>query len=101
MPVRFAVGSTQYRVDECDNHAGQAMKVLTQLTAIATRLDGKAQRHASRSAAASGGPALRSPEHRRQTSEVRSWVQKTFPQRHVSDRGRIPLDLQREYDKAH
>jgi hypothetical protein len=101
VPVRFAVGSTQYRVDECDGHAGQAMGLLTQLTAIATRLDGKVQRHTSRSPAAPVGHAPRNADHRRQTQEVRRWVQKNFPNRKISDRGRIPYDLVEEYNKAH
>jgi hypothetical protein len=93
VPIRFAVGSTQYVVDECEKHAGQAMKILTQVTAIASREDGKAQGGSRR--------APRTAAFRAQTSEVRSWAQQNFPERHVSDRGRIPLDLQKAYDKAH
>jgi hypothetical protein len=97
--VHFAVGSVQYVVDECEKHAGQAMKILTELTAIASREDGKVQRRASGAASANG--RVRTASYRAQTQEVRRWAQREYPERNVSDRGRIPLDLQREYDKAH
>lgn len=97
--VNFAVGSTQYVIDECDNHGGRAMGKLAELTAIASREDGKAQGGGSRRAAAS--TSFRSPAHRRQTRDVRLWAQKNFPERNVSDFGRIPADLAEKYDEAH
>jgi nucleoid-associated protein Lsr2 len=99
--VRFAVGSTEYVIDECEKHAGDAMKLLTQLTAIADRVDGRPRRHTSRKAAEGSGSSYRPVSHRVQTQEVRRWVQKRFPQRNVSDRGRIPGDLVEEYNRAH
>ena len=97
-PVLFSVGTTRYRIDECEPHAGDAMKLLTQLTAIADRLDGKTPSRASRAPVA--GTAARRPRTRRaQTAEVRAWVRKRHPK--VSDRGRIPAEWLKEWEDAH
>jgi hypothetical protein len=98
--VRFAVGSVQYIIDECERHGGKAMGFLTELTAIADREGGKAQRQASRSTSSPGG-RVRTASYRAQTQEVRRWAQREHPERNVSDRGRIPRDLEEEYSRVH
>jgi len=83
--VRFALNGTSYEIDLSSEHA-QALR-------------GALSRYVEHARKASGAPRqTRGPRKRTNTSAVRAWAKERGME--ISERGRIPASVMREYEAA-
>jgi len=86
--VSFSLDGVSYEIDLSSDNAGKLRDALAIYVANAERIGGRK----STGRAASGNS-------RKQVGDVREWARANGHT--VSDRGRIPADIQAAYDKAH
>jgi hypothetical protein len=84
----FAVGNTSYEIDVCATHAGELRSKLRPFI-----------EHARRPAEAGRSRRGRRAADRVHTAEIRAWAKQEGHQ--ISERGRIPAAVVKEYQQAH
>jgi hypothetical protein len=87
--MTFALDGQAYEIDLSEVNAGTLREVLADYVSAARKV----------STARRTGPARRGTTAREQSRAVRAWATSTG--RKVSARGRIPEEIQREYDAEH
>jgi hypothetical protein len=93
-PVELAYGGVDYRTDLCREHADELSAVLEPFLGQAERVESRRRRSAaSGDGRAAGRPTRRDPE---QVGAIRTWARENGYQ--VSDRGRIPRDVEEAYN---
>lgn len=83
--VRFSLDGTDYEIDLSEENAEALRKALTVYTEHGRKM---ARRSSPSRTAAKGG----------KTAEVREWAKRHG--HHVNDRGRIPEEVMKEYQKS-
>jgi hypothetical protein len=86
--VRFAFEGREYEIDLNDKHADKLTKVLAPYVESARRVGGRKVRGGQRPASG-----------REQNQAIRQWARGQGIE--ISDRGRIPVDVQLRYEQAH
>jgi Lsr2 len=89
--IQFGLGNTQYEIDVCGRHAQEIRASLEPFVA-----------HARKAGTPAGGGRRRrdrSAANREQSADIRSWAKDRGIQ--VSERGRIPASVVKEYEQAH
>jgi hypothetical protein len=87
--VKFGFEGREYEIDLNDKHADKLTKVLGPYLENARRVGGRKTRGGQRST--KGG--------REQNQAIRQWARSQGIE--ISDRGRIPVDVQLRYEQAH
>ncbi|KQU46867.1 hypothetical protein ASG84_09040 [Rhodococcus sp. Leaf278] len=97
--IEFAVNGVEYSIDLKAKNAHEFHKKLDLYIEHATRVGGRKRKPspaAASTSAAAGGSGKRDPE---QTRAIRQWA---FDQGYeISERGRIPADIEEAYNAAH
>ncbi|WP_322544559.1 Lsr2 family protein [Rhodococcoides fascians] len=94
--IEFAVNGVEYSIDLKAKNATEFRKKLDHYIEHATRVGGRKRKPSLAAASAGGAPAKRDPE---QTRAIRQWA---FDQGYeISERGRIPADIEEAYNTAH
>ncbi|GGF92045.1 Lsr2 family protein [Rhodococcoides trifolii] len=92
--IEFAVDGVEYEIDLGTKNAKEFRKQLGYWSEHATRVGGKSKKTVAPSAAKKSGPA----RDRLQTKAIRDWAnQNGFT---VSERGRIPGEVEEAYNSA-
>jgi hypothetical protein len=88
--IQFGVGNTSYEIDVCARHAQEIRDRLEPFVA-----------HARKAGTVAAGRRRRdrSASNREQSADIRSWAKDRGIQ--VSERGRIPASVVKEYEQAH
>lgn len=88
--IQFGLGNASYEIDVCGQHAQEIRAKLEPFVA-----------HARKAGTAAGGRRRRdrSASNREQSADIRSWAKDRGIQ--VSERGRIPASVVKEYEQAH
>jgi hypothetical protein len=89
--VEFGLDGTNYEIDLASDNAEKLRKALADFVAAARRPGGARRRSAG--AAAAPKPVV----DREQSQAIRAWARKNGME--VSDRGRIPADVQQAYHR--
>lgn len=84
--VFFAVGGTAYEIDLNANNARSLREAFAPFTEHARRISLARRRR-------------RGPTDREKSADIRAWARARG--KSVSDRGRIPVEVVREYEQAH
>ncbi|MDZ7931207.1 MAG: Lsr2 family protein [Rhodococcus sp. (in: high G+C Gram-positive bacteria)] len=98
--IEFSVNGVEYEIDLKSKNAIEFHKKLDYYIGHATRVGGRKRKpspvSASTQTPAAGAPAKRDPA---QTRAIRQWA---FDNGHtISDRGRIPADIEEAFNAAH
>ena len=97
--IEFAINGVEYSIDLKAKNANEFHKKLDYYVGHATRVGGRKRKPspaAASTATAVGGSVKRDPE---QTRAIRQWA---FDQGYeISERGRIPADIEEAYNAAH
>ncbi|MEW2507635.1 Lsr2 family protein [Amycolatopsis sp. NPDC047767] len=94
--VPFSIDGVQYEIDLSEDNAAELRDVLARFVSRARRTGGRKMRLA---AGQSGGRSrTTTAEERKFTQEVRQWAQDNGYA--VSDRGRLPSEVQQAYEIA-
>ncbi len=86
--VQFGLDGVSYEIDLSDANAGKLRDALAEYVGSARRVGGRRRRS-----------ARSEPRAVSSAAEVREWARANGYQ--VSDRGRVPADVQEAYDAAH
>lgn len=86
--VSFSVDGTAYEIDVCSAHAKELHDVFAGYAEHARRVGGVARKRKART-----GPG------RERSSEIRQWARDH--DKKVSERGRIPASIIKEYEASH
>ncbi|GDY31799.1 histone-like nucleoid-structuring protein Lsr2 [Gandjariella thermophila] len=89
--VKFAFEGREYEIDLSDKNAEKLSKALRPYLDKARRVGGRKTRV--------GRPGRRAAASREESQAIRAWARRQGIQ--ISDRGRIPADVQRRYEQAH
>jgi hypothetical protein len=88
-PVSFALDGQTYDIDLSRVNAGTLREVLADYVSAGRKVTGSSR----------GAPRKRAGQGRARSAAIRDWARETG--RKVSERGRIPAAIEREYDAAH
>jgi hypothetical protein len=94
--IEFAVGGVEYVIDLKGKNATEFHRKLDYYIEHATRVGGRKRKPSPAGAATTGTPAKRDPA---QTRAIRQWAADEGYE--ISDRGRIPADIEEAYNAAH
>lgn len=89
--INFGLDGATYEIDLNDGNAEALREALSAYVGHARRISGSTRR--------SGRKALSGSVSKSNTKDVRAWAQQQGME--ISERGRIPVDVQRAYDAAH
>jgi hypothetical protein len=92
-PVELSYGGADYRTDLCRQHADELATVLEPFLAPAERVEGRRRASASGDGRGARRPARRDPV---QVSAIRTWARENGYE--ISDRGRIPREIEDAYN---
>jgi hypothetical protein len=84
----FSLDGRDYEIDLCEKHSQKFDETLSRFAERARRVTGRVTR-----------PKRRTAAHRQHSADVRAWAKKSGIT--VSDRGRIPAHVIRDYEETH
>ncbi len=94
--IEFAINGVEYSIDLKAKNANEFHKKLDYYIEHATRVGGRKRKPSPAAASPPGVPAKRDPA---QTRAIRQWA---FDEGYeISERGRIPADVEEAYNAAH
>lgn len=83
----FSLDGRDYEIDLCEKHSQKFDEVLARFAERARRVTGRVTR-----------PKRRTAAHRQRSADIRAWAKTNGIA--VSDRGRIPANVIRDYDQT-
>lgn len=89
--INFGLDGAAYEIDLNEGNASALRDALSAYVGHARRISGTTRRTSRKSASTASGKS--------NTKDVRSWAQQHGME--ISERGRIPAEVQRAYDAAH
>jgi hypothetical protein len=105
--ISFTYGLVGYELDVCARHGDDVAKKLAKVDEILGALAGNARKistparaRSTRPGSAPAGPRRRTAADKMQTAYKRQWLRENGHPG-LSDRGRIPRDLEQKYELAH
>jgi Lsr2 len=84
----FSLDGRDYEIDLCEKHSQKFDEVLARFADSARRVTGRVTR-----------PKRRTAAHRQHSADIRAWAKSSGIA--VSDRGRIPAHVIRDYEQTH
>jgi hypothetical protein len=84
----FSLDGRDYEIDLCEKHSQKFDEVLARFADRARRVTGRVTR-----------PKRRTTAHRQRSADIRAWAKSSGIA--VSDRGRIPAHVIRDYEETH
>ena len=84
----FSLDGRDYEIDLCEKHSQKFDEVLARFAEKARKVTGRVTRTKRRTAA-----------HRQRSAEIRAWAKRSGME--VSDRGRIPAHVIKDYEETH
>jgi hypothetical protein len=84
----FSLDGRDYEIDLCEKHSKKFDEVLTRFADGARRVTGRV-----------GRPKRRTAAHRQHSADIRAWARTSGVV--LSDRGRIPSHVIRDYEASH
>jgi hypothetical protein len=84
----FSLDGRDYEIDLCEKHSQKFDEVLARFADRARRVTGRVTR-----------PKRRTAAHRQRSADIRAWAKNSGIA--VSDRGRIPAHVIRDYEETH
>ena len=84
----FSLDGRDYEIDLCERHSQKFDEVLARFADRARKVTGRVTR-----------PKRRTAAHRQHSADVRAWAKSSGIA--VSDRGRIPAHVIRDYEETH
>ena len=84
----FSLDGRDYEIDLCERHSQKFDEVLARFAEKARKVTGRVTRTKRRTAA-----------HRQRSAEIRAWAKRSGME--VSDRGRIPAHVIKDYEETH
>jgi hypothetical protein len=88
MTRAFSLDGRDYEIDLCEKHSQKFDEVLSRFAERARKVTGRLPRAKRRTAA-----------HRQRSAEIRAWAKRSGMS--VSDRGRIPAHVIKDYEETH
>ncbi len=97
--IEFAINGVEYSIDLKAKNANEFHKKLDYYVEHATRVGGRKRKPSPAAASAATAADGSSKRDREQTRAIRQWA---FDQGYeISERGRIPADIEEAYNAAH
>lgn len=84
----FSLDGRDYEIDLCEKHSQKFDETLARFAERARRVTGRVTR-----------PKRRTAAHRQRSADIRAWARSSGIA--VSDRGRIPAHVIRDYEETH
>jgi Lsr2 len=84
----FSLDGRDYEIDLCEKHSQKFDETLSRFADRARRVTGRVTR-----------PKRRTAAHRQRSADIRAWAKSSGIA--VSDRGRIPANVIRDYEQTH